>query len=87
MLTGFAGYSGNRGVGGRGLWAGTGKERRRRDTEGLRVMGNRGRRFKGARRGGVRKVCVRWRKRGWLGLSAPRRQPLNPCRPEWWCLS
>lgn len=52
MLTGFAGYSGNRGVGGRGLWAGTGKERRRRDTEGLRVMGNRGRRFKGARRGG-----------------------------------
>lgn len=21
------------------------------------------------------------------GLSAPRRQPLNPCRPEWWCLS
>lgn len=26
---------------------GTGKERRRRDTEGLRVMGNRGRRFGG----------------------------------------
>lgn len=24
---------------------------------------------------------------GGSGLSAPRRQPLNPCRPEWWCLS
>lgn len=43
MLTGFAGYSGNRGLG----VEGAGKERRRRDTEGLRVMGNQGRRFGG----------------------------------------
>lgn len=68
MLTGFAGYSGNRGVGVGG------------DTVGCRLWG-----IRVKEEGGGCQVCV-CRRRG-SGLSAPRRQPLNPCRPEWWCLS
>lgn len=96
MLTGFAGYSGNRG----GVVVGVewrGREGREAGGHGYciggccKVMGDQG---EGV--GRVCKVCVCRKEReggrrgevwGLGGLSAPRRQPLNPCRPEWWCLS